>query len=114
MKILLLNQCFWPDVVSTAQQLTDLGTALAERGHDVTVIASDQGYDNPRLRFPRRELWRKIKIIRIRAIAGGKRRRWQRVVNFGSFLVLCARKLAILPRQRVLVGLSSPPVISCL
>jgi glycosyltransferase involved in cell wall biosynthesis len=114
MKVLLLNQCFWPDVVSTAQQLTDLGTALAERGHDVTVIASDQGYDNPRLRFPRRELWQNIKIIRIRAIAGGKRRRWQRAVNFGSFLVLCALKLATCPRQDVVVALTSPPLISWL
>ena len=30
MKILLLNQTFYPDVVSTAQHLTDLAVALAE------------------------------------------------------------------------------------
>jgi colanic acid biosynthesis glycosyl transferase WcaI len=113
-KVLLLNQCFWPDVVSTAQQLTDLGTALAERGHEVTVIASDRGYDNPRLRFPRRELWRNINIVRLRAAAGGKRRRWQRAVNFGSFLVRCALKLATCPRQDVVVALTSPPLISWL
>ena len=51
LKILLLNQCFYPDVVSTAQHLTDLATALAARGHEVTVIASDRGYDDPATRF---------------------------------------------------------------
>ncbi len=43
LRILLLNQCFYPDVVSTAQHLTDLATALTVRGHEVTVIASDRG-----------------------------------------------------------------------
>ena len=52
MRILLLNQCFYPDVVSTAQHLTDLAVALAERGHSVTVVASRRGYDNPSKRFP--------------------------------------------------------------
>ena len=56
MKVLLLNQCFWPDVVATAQQLTDLAAGLIERGHDVTVVCSDRGYDDQRLRFPRHEL----------------------------------------------------------
>jgi hypothetical protein len=43
LKILLLNQCFYPDVVSTAQHLTDLAEALSSRGHEVTVIAGDRG-----------------------------------------------------------------------
>jgi hypothetical protein len=52
MKILLLNQCFYPDVVSTAQHASDLVAALAERGHEVTVIASTRAYDNPQVKFP--------------------------------------------------------------
>ncbi len=47
MKVLLLNQCFYPDVVATAQQLTHLAVGLAEKGHQVTVIAGDRGYDDP-------------------------------------------------------------------
>ena len=35
MRILLLNQAFYPDVVATAQYLTGLAEALAERGHEV-------------------------------------------------------------------------------
>ena len=85
MKFLLLNQCFYPDVVSTAQHLTDLATELAAQGHDVTVIAGDRGYDNPALRFPRRESWRNVQIIRIPSLSLGKHSRWRRALNFASF-----------------------------
>ena len=114
MKFLLLNQCFYPDVVSTAQHLTDLARALSAEGHDVTVIASDRGYDNPSLRFPRRETWQNISIIRIPSLSPGKSSRWRRVVNFGSFAMVCALRLFLLGRFDVVVALTSPPLISFL
>lgn len=43
MNVLLLNQCFYPDVMATAQHLTDLAVGLARKGHEVTVVASDIG-----------------------------------------------------------------------
>jgi glycosyltransferase involved in cell wall biosynthesis len=101
-------------VVSTAQHLTDLAIALAARGHDVTVIASDRGYDDPTARFKRREHWRGIEIIRIPALAFGKNGRWRRAFNFGSFLLVCALRLLTLRRFDVVVALTSPPLISFL
>ena len=114
MKVLLLNQCFYPDVVSTAQHLTDLATALASRGHDVTVVASDRGYDDPSKRFVRREQWNGVEIIRIRTLSLGKGARWRRAFNFGSFLLDCGLRLLALPRFDVVVALTSPPLISFL
>jgi hypothetical protein len=114
MKILLLNQCFWPDVMATAQQLTDLARGLANRGHQVTVMTGRRGYDDPELRFPRRERWRDIEIIRVRAIAAGKASRWRRALNFASFLTACAFHLVVMRRQDVVVALTSPPLISWL
>lgn len=114
MRILLLNQCFHPDVVSTAQHLTDLAIALASRGHDVTVVASDRGYDDPAKRFPHREHWNGIEIIRIRSLSLGKGTRWRRALNFGSFLLNCGLRLLVLPRFDVVVALTSPPLISFL
>jgi colanic acid biosynthesis glycosyl transferase WcaI len=101
-------------VVSTAQHLTDLATALTARGHDVTVIASDRGYDDPTTRFPRREQWNGIEIIRIPALSLGKNSRWRRALNFGSFLLVCSLRLLTLRRFDVVVGLTSPPLISFL
>jgi len=114
LKILLLNQCFYPDVVSTAQHLTDLATTLASRGHEVTVIASDRGYDDPATRFKRRERWEGIDIIRIPAASFGKTSRWRRALNFGSFMLLCSLRLLVLRRFDVVVALTSPPLISFL
>ena len=114
MRILLLNQCFYPDVVSTAQHLTDLATTLTARGHEVTVIASDRGYDDPTTRFKRRERWNDVEIIRIPSLSFGKNNRWRRALNFASFLFVCSLRLLALRRFDVVVALTSPPLISFL
>jgi glycosyltransferase involved in cell wall biosynthesis len=94
--------------------LTDLAVELAGAGHEVTVIASDRGYDNPAIRFPRRETWQGIRIIRIPSLALGKSSKWRRVVNFASFLLVCSLRLILLPRFDVVLSLTSPPLISVL
>jgi colanic acid biosynthesis glycosyl transferase WcaI len=114
MKVILLNQCFWPDVVSTAQHLTDLAAGLVERGHEVTVIAGRRGYDDANLRFPRRERWNGIDIIRLPTLNLGKASRWRRALNFAGFSVACAFRLAITRRKDAVVALTSPPLISWL
>ena len=112
MRILLLNQCFYPDVVSTAQHLADLAVGLAEQGHEVTVLASRRGYDDPTLCFEARETWRGIDVIRIPTLGLGKATKWRRVLDFASFLVFCFARLMFLPRQDLTVALTSPPLIS--
>lgn len=112
MKVLLLNQCFWPDVVATGQQLTMLARRLSERGHQVTVITSRRGYDNQALVFARRERLQGIEIFRISSLGLGKTSRWRRALNFGSFLLTCTGRLLLTPKQDVVVALTSPPLIS--
>ena len=101
-------------MVSTAQHLTDLATELASRGHEVTVVTSDRGYDDPSTCFKRRERWRDIDIIRIRSLSFGKNSRWRRAFNFGSFLVVGSLRLLTLGRFDVTIALTSPPLISFL
>lgn len=112
MKVLLLNQCFWPDVVATGQQLTMLARRLSERGHQVTVITSRRGYDNQKLIFAKNERWQGIEIFRISSVGLGKASRWRRALNFVSFLLACAGRLLLIPRQDVVIALTSPPLIS--
>ena len=114
MKVLLLNQAFWPDVVASAQQLTMLARRLTERGHEVTVITSARGYDDATATFPRRERWHSIDIVRISSVGAGKKHRWQRTLNFASFLFACAVRMVVTPRQDVVIALTSPPLISWL
>jgi colanic acid biosynthesis glycosyl transferase WcaI len=114
MKILILNQAFYPDVVSTAQHAADLAVKLVEQGHQVTVIASRHGYDDHGLQFPADECWQGVKIHRFRSLTLGKKTRWRRALNFASFLAGCAARLLITPRHDVVVALTSPPLISFL
>jgi colanic acid biosynthesis glycosyl transferase WcaI len=112
MKILLMNQCFYPDRVSSAQHLTDLALELSRAGHEVTVLAGKRGYDDPSLRFPSREIWRGISIIRVPTTGMGKRARISRAIDFGIFLLCCFARLIVLPKVDIVVALTSPPLIS--
>ena len=112
MRVLLLNQCFYPDVVATAQHLTDLALRLTEQGHRVTVVAGRRGYDDPGKRFRARESWRGIEIIRIPGLGFGKVGKFWRCVDFASYLVICFLRLMLLPRHDLTVALTSPPLIS--
>lgn len=112
MKILLLNQVFYPDIMATAQHLSDLAVALAEKGHEVTVISSRRGYEHPEILFPANENWRGVKIIRIPSTRFGKGAKWRRAADFASFLFFCCARLLFLPRQDAVVALTTPPLIS--
>lgn len=114
MRLLLLNQTFYPDVASTAQHLADVALGLKARGHDVTVISSQRAYDDQEKRFPRAETWRGVRIIRICSTTFGKTAKWRRALDFASFMALCALRLVFLPRQAAVLALTSPPLISFL
>jgi hypothetical protein len=112
LKILLLNQTFYPDVMATGQYLAELAVALAEKGHEVTVVTGRRAYDHPERLFPARETWRGIRIIRISSTRFGKKAKWRRATDFASFIVNCCARLAFLPRHDVVMALTTPPLIS--
>jgi glycosyltransferase involved in cell wall biosynthesis len=112
MKILLINQVFYPDVVATAQYLSELAAALVERGHQVTVVTGRRAYDSSDRVFAARETWRGVQIHRVYSTRFGKRAKWRRAADFASFVVSCCARLLLLPRQDVVVALTTPPLIS--
>ena len=114
MRVLLLNQTFYPDVVATAQMLSDFAVGLVERGHHVTALASQRAYDNPAQRFPARETWRGVEIQRLPSAGFGKGSLWRRAADFGFFSTVTALRLLTLPRYDAVVALTSPPLVSYL
>jgi colanic acid biosynthesis glycosyl transferase WcaI len=114
MKILLLNQCFYPDVVSSAQHLTDLALKLAASGHEVTVLAGRRGYDDPKLHFAKKEIWYGITIIRLASTGLGKSSFFSRAVDFGTFMIHCFFRMLALQKFDVVVAMTSPPLLSFL
>jgi len=114
MKVLILNQAFYPDVVAVAQYSADLAVALVDRGHDVTVVASVRAYDCPSQRFASSETWRGVRIYRVGSTAFGKSAHWRRVADIASFYVFCLCRLARLPRFDVVIAMTVPPLIAVL
>jgi len=114
LKILLLNQAFYPDVVATAQHLAELAAALAEDGHEVTVVTGRRAYEDSQTTFPARETWRGVRIHRVFSTHFGKAAKWRRAADFASFLLFCCLRLIRLPRHDVVVALTTPPLISFL
>jgi colanic acid biosynthesis glycosyl transferase WcaI len=112
MKLLILNQTFYPDVVSSAQHATDLALALVGAGHEVTVICSRRAYDEPAKVFPRHETWKGIRIVRVGSTGLGKEARWRRAVDFATFIASCSFRLLFCRRVDVVVSLTSPPLLS--
>jgi glycosyltransferase involved in cell wall biosynthesis len=114
MKILLLNQAFYPDEVATSQYASDLAAALAAAGHDVTALCSARGYDDPGRRFSSREVWNAVHIVRVEGTSFGKGAKWRRAVDFAFFLIACVCRLPRLGRFDVIIALTTPPLISTL
>jgi glycosyltransferase involved in cell wall biosynthesis len=110
--ILLLNQAFYPDVVSSGQHASDLAVRLAALGHQVIVVSSDRAYDDPSRRFTSSETWNGVQIRRVATLGLGKRSKWTRGIDFGSFLICCLLQLARLPKVDVAVAMTSPPLIA--
>src|SRR5262245_26749704 len=87
---------------------------LVEHGHSVTVVASSRAYDNPKIKFPKQEVWRGIQIVRIPCLGLGKKAKWRRALDFASFLVNCFLQVITLARFDTVVAMTTPPLISFL
>ena len=98
--------------MATGQYLSELAVALAERGHQVTVVTSRRAYDDPQTQFAPREIWRGMQIYRVGSTCFGKGAKWRRAADFASFLFACCLRLGTLPRHDAVVALTSPPLIS--
>lgn len=108
MKILLLNQFFWPDSSATSQLLTDLARGLAERGHDVYAISADTRYAVQSNNTPPQ-----VNMIRVKS-SGFRRGRLGRVLSYASFYLGAAFQTLTAPRPDLVLTLTTPPLISLL
>lgn len=113
MRILLINQYFYPDMAATAQLMTDLAVDLAARGAEVTVVTSRASYvGGPR--YPSRGITSGVRILRVPSTSMGRSSIPRRMADYLSFYTMCTAQIAALPRQDVCITLSTPPLLSML
>jgi len=110
-RILLLNQYYWPDVAATAQLLTDQAEALVRRGHEVHVVCSRGGYGGGLARLPQEELHNGVHVHRVAATGLGRGRMLHRICDYGTFYWSATVRCLSLPRMDVCVALTTPPFV---
>jgi hypothetical protein len=98
-KILIISQVFWPDTASTAQHLADLAEELVLENHQVDVLSSRHAYENPSHIFPSKENYVGVRIFRIKNTGLGKKNFLSRGIDFLSFNLLLAFRLAKIRRK---------------
>lgn len=114
MRVLLINQVFYPDVAATAQHAHDLARHLVKHGHEVTAIASRALYGQKGASLPPTETVDGVRIHRVGRSIFGKAGILARVADFGLFYILCAWRAVTLPKQDVVVCFTTPPFIALL
>lgn len=113
MRVLFINQFYYPDVAATAQLLTDVAEDLAASGVEVTVVTGRRSYGDGHVLGPSRETYRGVRIQRVGGVALRRGSVGSRYLSYASFWVAAATRCAWLPRQDVVVPLTTPPLLSC-
>ena len=107
MRILVLNQFFWPDTAPTGALAADVVRALAARGHRVTVLCARNRYAqiSSAAQAPPAEIVR-VACPRYSRRAGG------RLLSWTSFLLAAAWRSLRLPPPDVVLAMTTPPGLS--
>jgi glycosyltransferase involved in cell wall biosynthesis len=105
MRVLLLNQIFWPDRAGSARLMTDLARHLAEGGVEVVVVAGAAACAVEHRAMP------PVRIVRTPSLLTG-RSLPLRVLSF-----LCYSGMALMyalfgPKPDLVVTLTTPPLLS--
>jgi len=111
-RVLLLNQVFYPDVAATAQHGHDLARHLVAHGHAVSVIASRSIYGEKGATLPRRETIDGIHIHRVGRSLFGKAGLLGRLVDFAVFYVAAACKALTIRHPDVVICCTTPPLVA--
>jgi colanic acid biosynthesis glycosyl transferase WcaI len=93
--------------------LSDLAFRLAKRGVSVSVVASQQLYENSRASLPPYEELERVHVHRVPTATRGRSRLAGRALDYASFHAAASLKLLhLLGRGDVVVAKTDPPLIS--
>lgn len=113
MRVLVLNQHYWPEIAATAQLLDDLCIDLSAAGHEVKVVCGQPSYrvdDAGAPHLPSRELREGVLVARVFSYRPRHRTIPRRLVHYGSYFVSSLVESLRDPFDVVLVQ-STPPLL---
>lgn len=112
MRITILNQFYKPDIPPTASLAASLAEDRVQRGDDVTIVASRGGYDSPTQAQAEKRKQDNPRVIRVWTPMLGKKSIIRRCLDYLAYYVLGFVRLLTLPRQDVIITLTTPPYIA--
>lgn len=111
-RILIISQVYVPDPTSVGQHMADAAEELARRGYDVRVLTSARCYDNPSVKYPRRERLGGVEVIRLPLSSFGKRTILLRLLGQFLFLTQAIVRGILTGRLAKVLVSTSPPMCS--
>ncbi len=111
MRVTIINQFYAPDISPTAHLSASLAEDRAKRGDTVTVVASLGGYV-PSSSEAQAEDEGNPRVHRLWTPRFGKATILKRCLDYLCFYVLAAWKMMSMPKQDVIISLTTPPYIA--
>lgn len=111
MRILILNQFYIPDISPTAHLAASLAEDRAARGDEVTVLTSRGGYVAAGHESKSR-VEKNLRIERLWTPQFGKSTHLRRLADYAAYYFMTMLRALTLPRQDVIVSLTTPPFIA--
>jgi colanic acid biosynthesis glycosyl transferase WcaI len=110
-RVLAINQFYYPDVSATSQLLTELCEDLVAAGDEVSVVASRGSYLGGGAHAAR-EVVRGVEVIRPWATSLGKASVAHRMSDYASFWAGSVVSAILARRPDVILALTTPPMIA--
>lgn len=110
--VTILSQFFYPETASTAQLLTELAIDLNHHGIEVLAYTAQPSYHR-RVKLPRRQVYRGVRIYRLFSTQLSKERLLGRLLNAITFCLSVLARL-LFSRQRpgdLLLVTTTPPFL---
>jgi colanic acid biosynthesis glycosyl transferase WcaI len=111
MRLTIINQFYKPDFSPTATLAASLAEHRAAQGDEVTVIAGKGGYTGGRsgeaVVGPGN-----VRVLRVWTPGLGKASHLKRVIDYAAFYLFAVLRVLMLPRQDVVISLTTPPLIA--
>lgn len=111
MRLTIINQYYAPDLAPTAQLAASLARHRAQRGDEVTVLTSGSSYVTAGEHEASTEEPDSLRVIRLSRHRGTASSIAARLWQYLSFYALATWRLQRLPRQDVIISMTTPPYI---
>src|SRR5690606_16449634 len=108
--MLLLSQAYPPDPASVGQHMADAAEEMVRRGWRVIVLTSARGYNDPSIRYPRRESRAGVEVVRLPLSSFGKRSFGLRALAAGLYMAQTIVRGLFVGRIDALLVSTAPPM----